>query len=104
MGELKIKKRKLGKNCMKGLDHTDYKVWQKGLAKWDDEIEVMEFDVNVIESGSCWRLVHDGEKVSDLFESYGETSSIQTLFAGTEQECLDEIDRLGLEYKSEETD
>ena len=47
--------------------------------------------------GLSWRLVHDGSKVLDLFESEGHTWTKNTLFVGTEEECLKEIENLGLE-------
>jgi hypothetical protein len=49
-----------------------------------------------------WRLVHDGKKVLNFFKSQGITQTINTLFeASTEKKCLDEIDRLNLEYSEE---
>ena len=101
MGILKTEKRKLKKKDMRDLEHTDYEVWKKGLAEWDEEKQEMEFDINVIDTGLCWRLVHDNERVLALFEGDGETSSVNTLFAGTKQECLDEIARLNLAYEPE---
>ena len=63
------------------------------------EIQVEEIIVNVSDVQKSWRLVHDGTKVTSLFESSGETLTRLTMFcATTEQECLDEIERLGLEY------
>ena len=54
---------------------------------------------NLSPSEKSFRLVHDGVKVLALFESEGTTGTINTLFcATTEQECLDEIERLGLKY------
>ena len=91
-----MKERKLKKDEMKGLEHTDYMVWKKSSAEWNEDDQEMEFDVNIIEAGLCWRLAHDGEKVLALFESDGETSSIHTLFTGTKQDCLDEVESLGL--------
>lgn len=43
-----------------------------------------------------WRLVHDGVRVHDLFESEGVTGTKFNLFTGTEEECRAEIARLGL--------
>ena len=54
----------------------------------------------------CYRLVwtQDG-KVKDLFKSKGITCTTNNLFCGTEQECLDKIKDLKLEYTpSEEED
>ena len=44
----------------------------------------------------CTRLVHDGKKVIELFESAGVTQTAQTLFCGTAEECAAEIARLSL--------
>jgi hypothetical protein len=49
----------------------------------------------------CWRLVHDGKNVLELFEGEGNTRCIHKMFCATEQECLDEIARLKLEYTPE---
>ena len=51
-------------------------------------------------SGEGWRLIHDGESVLNLFyiES-GITQTINNLFVGTEEECQEEIMRLGLIQK-----
>lgn len=45
-----------------------------------------------------WRLVYDIEKnVISFFESDGYTTSIYTIFEGaTEQDCINEAERLGL--------
>jgi hypothetical protein len=48
-----------------------------------------------------WRLVHDGVNIIAFFEAEGVTSTINQLFTGTEDECLDEIVRLGLVEPSE---
>ncbi len=98
MGELTTAIRTLKIDDMKGLEPSDYRIYQDNPSVLDSEKEEMTFNVNVIEKGSCWRLVHDGKEVLDLFESDGETSSINILFAGTENECLAEIERLGLIY------
>jgi hypothetical protein len=47
---------------------------------------------------NSWRLVYDIEKnVISYFESEGYTTSIYTIFEGeTEQDCIDEAERLGL--------
>jgi len=69
----------------------------------------MEIEVNqVTEQGTTfnksdnqlmWRLVHDGQKVLDLFQSVGYTQTQSQLFtATTEQECLNKITELGLAY------
>lgn len=52
--------------------------------------------VNECSRELSWRLVHDGSRVIDLFESVGITSTINTLFTGTEAECRAEVKRLGL--------
>ncbi len=44
-----------------------------------------------------WRLVHNGTDVLVLMETSGYTTTINTVFeAATEEECLAEIARLGL--------
>ncbi len=55
-------------------------------------------NVTVNKSGTeqSWRLVHDGDRVIDLFESSGYTETINQLFTGTRDECLAEISRLNL--------
>lgn len=60
-------------------------------------------DVFVSAKAKSWRFAHDGKKViAPPFESEGKTLSRWPLFcATTEKECLDEIKRLGLEYKPE---
>lgn len=58
-------------------------------------VTVTEFSESPGET--CWRLVHDGVKVIDLFESEGLTWTAHTLFcATTRAECEAEIARLGL--------
>lgn len=48
---------------------------------------------------NSWRLIHDGQKVLDLFESAGFTESPNQIFEGeTEAECEAEAERLGLGY------
>lgn len=65
-------------------------------------MEITEYDLNGItikktDKVLCWRLVHDGTKVVQLFESDGITETPINLFiAATEAECQVEIDRLGL--------
>ena len=44
----------------------------------------------------CWRLIHDGKTVIDLFEAEGITSNGNLRFAGTKKECDTEIKRLTL--------
>ena len=53
--------------------------------------------VNCSPAKLCWRLVHDGKKVSALFRAVGETRTGHILFcADTEAECQAEINALGL--------
>ena len=80
------------------MQKEDYEVVKEGKAIYDEKEAHIEFNVNVIPPIDCWRLVHDGMKVLNLFEADGKTTSIHTLFAGTYEECIDEINRLGLEY------
>jgi len=59
----------------------------------DDE----ETAINTSPSNKCWRLVYDGTTVMALFESEGETWTINNLFcAETKQECLDYATQNGL--------
>lgn len=56
--------------------------------------------------GTQYRLIHDGEIVRALVEGSDDTVTsclavLQTVEFGTIQECLDEIDRLKLEYEDE---
>lgn len=46
---------------------------------------------------NSWRLVHNGKDVLALMETAGFTTTVHTVFeAQSEQECLDEVARLGL--------
>ena len=52
------------------------------------------------ESGTVWRLVHDGVQVLDLFETSGQTDSIHRIADfGTIEEAEAEIATLGLIYQ-----
>lgn len=54
--------------------------------------------INKTDSEISWRLIHDGNKVIDLFESSGVTMTHYTIFlAATEAECQTEIYSLNLE-------
>ena len=47
----------------------------------------------------CWKLVHDGINILSLNESRDVIETIHTIFlASTELECLEEIERLNLNY------
>lgn len=65
-------------------------------------MEITEYDLNGVtikktDRSMCWRLIHDGTQVIELFESGGITETPVNLFiAATEAECQAEIDRLGL--------
>ena len=65
-------------------------------------MQITEYDLNgktikKTDKSLCWRLVHDGTQVVQLFESDGITETPINLFiAETEAECQAEIDRLGL--------
>lgn len=50
-----------------------------------------------------YRLVHDGNKVLALIQSgiNSETYTKYQYYSGTEQECIDEISRLGLTEDTE---
>ncbi len=55
-----------------------------------------------IKGEKSWRLIHYGREVITLFESSGDTRTMWDAFeAPTEQDCLDEIQRLGLEYEED---
>ena len=61
-----------------------------------------KMDIRSSPDEKSWRLVHDGKRVKALFESSGFTWTADTLLCTrTEEECLEEIQRLGLEYKPE---
>lgn len=49
-----------------------------------------------------YRLVHDGYKVITLIQagSESETYTMHQYFSGTEQECIDEINRLNLIWET----
>jgi len=54
--------------------------------------------INKTDSEMSWRLIHNGIKVIDLFESSGCTQTTHTIFlAATEAECQTEIYYLNLE-------
>ncbi|GAG88242.1 unnamed protein product [marine sediment metagenome] len=59
--------------------------------------------------GTQWRLIHDGKVVRALVEGSDDTvttcqASLKVIEFDTEKGCLDEVKRLGLEYKPEEFD
>ena len=56
----------------------------------------IDFQANRCGNAGSWRLVHDVVQVQDFFESEGITTTINTLFVGTEAEGEMEIKRLGL--------
>jgi hypothetical protein len=57
--------------------------------------------INRTDSEMSWRLVHDGSKVIDLFESSGVTSTMNTIYlASSIEECQAQIYSLSLEYNS----
>lgn len=61
------------------------------------KIHLPPIKVNISKPEKSWRLVHDGVNVLDLFESTGETSTINNLFcAPNRKAALAEIKRLGL--------
>ena len=74
---------------------TDYTAHKVGKAEWNDEKEELEITLNEFR-GKGWRLVHDGVEVLGFFEADGVTGSIWTLFVGTEAECQNQIEQLGL--------
>ena len=66
----------------------------------------MNSEATTVGPANSWRLVYDTDKnVISYFESDGYTTSIHTIFEGqTEQECIDEAERLGLELPVIEPD
>lgn len=70
------------------------------ITKSNITINKKKFTVNKA-IGKSWRMVHDAKYVYVIIETDKEskTESINDIFeADTEQECLEEIKRLGLEY------
>jgi len=64
---------------------------------YSDKEHKVSFTVNSFASDKpCWRLVHDGVRVIALFESSGITETVYTLFVGTREECMKEVERLKL--------
>lgn len=62
------------------------------------EIIANKQGIRETEKTQSWRMVYNDTKVLHLFESSGVTKTIQKLFvAETEEECLTEAKRLGLE-------
>lgn len=58
--------------------------------------------VNKTDSGTFWRLIHDGTDVIALFEATGITETLSNMFiAATKDECLAKIDELELIYIEE---
>lgn len=79
-----------------------YEVYKRNPNSWNAAKEELVFDVNISPSGvKCWRLVYWSGEVTDLFESTGFTQTINHLFCGTEEECLEEIEHMGLKYEPE---
>jgi hypothetical protein len=50
----------------------------------------------------AFHLVYKGTEVRNYFESNGETSTIHSLFVGTEEECQKEADKKGLKLPEPE--
>ena len=71
-------------------------VYKRNPLSWNPLTGELIFDANVSSSAKSWRLVYWNGKVCDLFESEGRTWTINNLFCGTEDECLEEIKRLKL--------
>jgi len=69
-------------------------------------MEVTQENINGItfnktDNAMSWRLVHDGNRVIDLFESSGVTSTMHTIYlASSIEECQAQIYSLSLEYNS----
>ena len=94
--EIKVKVPKEYQKC---------EAYKRGLCTYDVLKNELATKVNVSPHQKCWRLVHWDGVVKDLFESGGVTYTINHLFCGTKQECLDKIKDLKLEYTpSEEED
>ena len=56
----------------------------------------LTFDVNVAD-GKAYRLVSNGNKFIALNEGQGITMTIWDIFEGTEEECLEVMDKQGWE-------
>jgi len=55
--------------------------------------------INRTDSEMSWRLIHDGNRVIDLFESSGTTVTMYDIFlASTLEECQAQIYSLDLDY------
>lgn len=59
-------------------------------------IEVIFADIMESPPELCWRLSHNGRQVIDLHEGTEITGAPQLFCATTKEECLAEIERLGL--------
>ena len=75
-------------------------VWNKTGSVYDDATEEFSFDMNEA-TGTGFRLVHDGKTTFAIIK--GTEKSITHCVHNieefeTEQECLDRIKELGLEY------
>jgi hypothetical protein len=70
---------------------------------YDSDKNEMTFKVSKNkDTAYAFHLVYDGEKVLNYFESNGETSTIHSLFVGTEEECKKEADVKGLKLPEPE--
>ena len=74
-----------------------YKVYDEKYISAFDSVD-LKFNANESPAKLCYRLVHDGKNVFAKFESDGITSTINNLFCGTEEEVVEEIKRLGLNW------
>jgi hypothetical protein len=83
----------------KNVEETE--VYKRDSSTWNPITKVLCFEANTSLPKKCWRLVYWNKKVKDLFESEGITQTINHLFCGIEQECLDKIVELKLEYNPE---
>jgi len=77
-------------------NYTETEVYKRDPATYNAIEKELRFEVNVSSIKKCWRLVHWNGKVKDLFESEGFTYTINYLFCGTKEKCLEEIKRLKL--------
>jgi hypothetical protein len=70
---------------------------------YDSKKKEITYQVNKNKDKSlAFHMVYEGEKVLNYFESNGETSTIHSLFVGTEEECQKEADNKGLKLPEPE--
>jgi len=71
------------------------------VCDYDRTKSELSFVKNTSTKEKCWRLVHDGASVLLFFESDGVTETGHDMYLGTYEECLAEIDKLGLKWNGQ---